>query len=337
MLKKWVFLLNTKMLFSQVFNIETWWYQRRHRRWLLWPFSLFFQAISYLRRQFLLLFQYSFPVPVIVVGNLSVGGVGKTPLVIALALACQEKGIRVGIVSRGYGASLSRFPHSVALSDTAANVGDEPLLIAQKTGCPVVISPNRVDAVRYLLDHYQSELILSDDGLQHYAMGRALEIAVIDGLRGLGNGMCIPAGPLREPRSRLHSVDFIVVNDGEWPGAYPMVLDVEPFRCVLHHKIVTQLPQPLAAVAAIGNPARFFQTLARQGLSFHPYAFPDHHVFTHTELVFPEKNVVMTEKDAVKCQAFAEKNWYFLPVSAKLSDSFWQAFWSHEQLKGLLR
>ncbi|HHF7348081.1 TPA: tetraacyldisaccharide 4'-kinase [Legionella feeleii] len=317
--------------------IEKLWYKKHFFRWFLWPFALLYQLVIATRRIFLQCFwQQQFSVPIIIVGNLTVGGVGKTPLVIALAKQFQAKGLRVGIVSRGYGATITQFPHEVSASDQAILVGDEPLLLARKTGCPVVIAPKRVQAVQYLLDKHQSQIIISDDGLQHYAMGRAVEIVVIDGLRRLGNGLCLPAGPLRENVSRLQKSDLIVVNGGEWPGAYSMVLQPGELTHLSTGRNVPigALEFPVAAVAAIGHPQRFFATLQNLGVTFKKYPFPDHHHFLKNELQFTEKAVVMTEKDAVKCQVFADDSWYFLPVEAKLSDSFWEALWSHEHLQG---
>ncbi|MBA2709530.1 MAG: tetraacyldisaccharide 4'-kinase [Tatlockia sp.] len=320
------------------FMIDKLWYKKQPSRWILWPLAILYQIITGCRRVYLKSFrQHKFSVPIIVVGNLTVGGVGKTPLVIAIAKQCVEKGLRVGIVSRGYGARTKQFPYEISQKDEAELVGDEPYLIAQKTSCPVVISPKRVQAVQYLLDKYQSQIIISDDGLQHYAMGRAIEIVVIDGTRQLGNGFCLPAGPLRESPGRLQKADLIVVNSGEWPNAHPM--DLKPGKLI--HLASGQeieksvLSTPVAAVAAIGNPQRFFRTLQNLGIAFIKYPFPDHHPFCINDMQFAENDVIMTEKDAVKCRPFAANSWYFLPVEAKLCDSFWQALWTHEQLQGL--
>lgn len=313
------------------------WYGRSAWRWLLWPFSMLYQTVTGIRRFVLLtFFQKACPVPLIVVGNLSVGGVGKTPLVIALVQAFQEKGFRVGVVSRGYGAGTRRFPHEVSVDESAGLVGDEPLLIAKRCACPVVIAPKRVDAVRYLLDKHRSQIIISDDGLQHYAMGRSMEIAVIDGMRGLGNGLCLPAGPLREPASRLKQVDMLVVNQGVWPDAHSMALEAgQPVSLATGQPVAAdQLASPVAAIAAIGHPQRFFMTLQALGLHYKPYPFPDHHVFVAHDLNVNEATVLMTEKDAVKCQPFAADHWYYLPISARLREPFWQALWSHDCLKG---
>ncbi len=312
--------------------IDTLWYKRHPLRWILYPFSLVYQIVAGVRRYYLQhVCQQSFPVPVIVVGNLTVGGVGKTPLVIALAQHLHAQGLRVGIVSRGYGSTVKTFPHEVDIHQAASLVGDEPLLIAKKTQCPVVIAPNRVKAVQFLLDKYQCQIILSDDGLQHYRMGRAIEIAVIDGLRELGNGLCLPAGPLREGKKRLQDVDLIVVNGGSRPGGYPM--NLQPGRLTQLVSGATCSPSALtssiAAVAAIGHPQRFFATLDALGMSFTPYPFADHHAFQERDLQFSEKIVVMTEKDAVKCSPFASEGMYFLPVDAEMSNEFWDALWSY--------
>ncbi len=309
-------------------------------RWLLYPLTLIFQGVSALRRFYLQTFrQKQFSVPIIVVGNLTVGGVGKTPLVIALAQQLRSRGLKVGIVSRGYGAGVRHFPYEVGTNADVALVGDEPLLLAKKSGCPVVIAPKRVQAVHYLLDKYKSQIILSDDGLQHYEMGRAIEIVVIDGSRGLGNGLCLPAGPLREGVKRLQQADFIVVNGKEWPGAYRMDLVPGLPRNLASGQPVelTELGESVAAVAAIGNPERFFATLHQLGMSFRAYPFADHHQFQPEELFLAEKIIVMTEKDAVKCAPFATDNMYFLPVDAKLNAEFWTLLWSHEQLKGCIK
>lgn len=320
--------------------IDKFWYGKHPIRWVLWPLALFYSLISKIRCGYLTKYhQEQLPIPVIVIGNLTVGGVGKTPLVIALAKQLKAKGLRVGIVSRGYGAKIKQFPHEVLLDDSAIMVGDEPLLLASKTDCPVVIAPKRVQAVKYLLDKHQSQIIISDDGLQHYAMARAIEIVVIDGLRQLGNGLCLPAGPLRENKKRLAKADFIVVNEGEWPGAYPMRLQPGKLTHLCTKETFDSYPFsiPVAAVAGIGNPQRFFTTLDELNIVYKKYPFPDHHNFQLNELQFSENTVLMTEKDAVKCQAFANDSWYFLPVEAALSESFWQALWSHKQLQGYLK
>ncbi|WP_131782274.1 tetraacyldisaccharide 4'-kinase [Legionella gresilensis] len=320
-------------------SLENLWYSQHPGRWLLWPLSYCYQKITDWRRAYLQSFkQQHSSVPIIVVGNLTVGGVGKTPLVIALTQALKDKGLKVGVVSRGYGATIKKFPYRVQLTDQANLVGDEPLLIAKKTGCPVVIAPNRSEAVRYLITHHQSQIIISDDGLQHYKMARHMEIIVIDGTRGLGNGLCLPAGPLREHPKRLDKADFLIVNEGSWTDAYQMIMQPGELVNLVTGKAVKveELGGSIAAVAAIGNPQRFYNTLANMGIKFKGYPFPDHHRFSKRELNSLEDIVIMTEKDAVKCQPFASHDWYFLPVEAKLSNTFWDAFWSHDQVNRLL-
>lgn len=313
------------------------WYGSHPLQWILRPISWGYRAVTSIRRWYLRQFcQINCPVPLIVVGNLTVGGVGKTPLVIALAKKMQQKGLRVGIVSRGYGSKITYFPYEIQSNDSAVLVGDEPLLIAQKTDCPVVIAPKRTDAVRYLLDKYQSQIIISDDGLQHYRMGRSIEIAVIDGMRGLGNGLCLPAGPLRETDSRLKQVDFIIVNEGIWEHAYPMSLVPGDIIKLATKETINPdlLRGDIVAIAAIGNPQRFYSTLRQLDIEFTPYSYPDHYQFKSDDLNYSASVIIMTEKDAVKCRSFISEKMYYLPVEAVLNDAFWDALWSHQQLKG---
>ncbi|MDF1678328.1 MAG: tetraacyldisaccharide 4'-kinase [Legionellaceae bacterium] len=294
--------------------------------WLLYPFSVLYGTVVCIRRWCLKRYcQVQFNVPVVVVGNLTVGGVGKTPLVVALAHHFTAKGLRVGIVSRGYGAKRKQFPYEVKPTDEVRLVGDEPLLLAQKTKRPVVIAPKRVEAVHYLLKNHAIDVVISDDGLQHYQMGRALEIVVIDGARRFGNGFYLPAGPLRESPKRLEHADFVVVNGGGKAGAYRMDLvpgEIYPSPLPTHVTV--------AAIAGIGHPTRFFDTLKGLGIAHKPYCFPDHHSFVPDDLKVPEDVVVMTEKDAVKCRLFSDKPMYVLPVQAQITDDFWGKLDAHE-------
>lgn len=307
---------------------------------LLYPVMWGFQAGVFCRKIYLTRFKQStFNVPIIVVGNLTTGGVGKTPLVIALVSHFNARGIRVGVVSRGYKARAPYYPYEVHAVDSSTDqVGDEPLLIARKTQAPVVIAPRRIDAVTYLLKKHRCQVIISDDGLQHYAMGRSIEIVVIDGIRKLGNQLCLPAGPLREPTSRLKSVDYVVVNGGAWPNAYRMDLMPSGLMSLFDETCVAMdtLSMPIAAVAGIGNPERFFNTLSSLNLAYHPYVFPDHHQFKPEDFKKISDVVVMTEKDAVKCHAFATHKMYYLPVHTVLEHTFWDALWAHPCLKSLL-
>lgn len=317
--------------------IDKLWYGQHPLQWVLRPLSWGYRLIIVVRRWYLQHFcQVRCPVPLIVVGNLTVGGVGKTPLVIELAKKMQQKGLKVGIVSRGYGAKIKHYPYEIQLTDSAELVGDEPLLIAQKTNCPVVIAPVRTQAVQYLLEQHQVQIIISDDGLQHYRMGRAIEIAVIDGMRGLGNGLCLPAGPLRESAARLNQVDFIIVNEGIWEKAYPMNLIPGKIMKLSTHEEISpdSFTGEIAAVAAIGNPQRFYSTLRQLGIEFTAYSYPDHYQFKPNDLNYKETSIIMTEKDAVKCHTIISDKLYYLPVEAKLNDAFWQALWSHQQLQG---
>jgi tetraacyldisaccharide 4'-kinase len=323
------------MMFDSVLN--SLWYGRHPLRWGLYPFSLLYRGVVVLRRVYLKQFkQEHVSVPLIVVGNLTVGGVGKTPLVIAIAQHFSARGLRVGVVSRGYGAKIKHFPHEVRVDDTADDVGDEPLLLAQKTQAPVVIAPKRMDAVNYLIGQHQVDLIISDDGLQHYKMGRSIEIAVMDGKRGLGNRLCLPAGPLREPSKRLKQVDMVVVNGADWPGAYRF--DLVPgalLKLVTGEEVRLESvkQEHVAAVAGIGHPERFFDTLTALGLMYKPYVFPDHHRFVSADFNLPERVCVMTEKDAVKCHAFADERMYVLPVQVSIHHEFWDRLETHETLQ----
>jgi tetraacyldisaccharide 4'-kinase len=322
--------------------IEWGWYHGTRTFWplliVLLPLSLLFIIVARLRR-FLLVSQQSskavaaISVPVIIVGNIAVGGTGKTPLLCSLALAFIEKGFRPGIISRGYGGSYQGEPRLVSVTDDAAVVGDEPLLLARRTGCPVVIAQDRVAAARYL-ETQNVTVILSDDGLQHYALARTVEIVVMDGQRGVGNGWCLPAGPLREPVSRLQSVDFVVIN-GETESCFradqiTMLIQLVHWINVRtgEKKLLAHLPSGscVHAVAGIGNPQRFFNTLQANGYKIIEHVFPDHHAFVASDLNFcDDLAIVMTEKDAVKCSLFAQDNMYALIVAAAVPEFFLDA------------
>ena len=299
------------------------------------PFSLLFQMVVALRRFFYrigLLPITRIDIPVIIVGNITVGGTGKTPLVIWLAKFLQQQGYQPGIVSRGYGGRGAVYPCVVTADSDPILVGDETVLIARQTGCPVIIDPNRVAAAHYLRTHYPAcNIILSDDGLQHYALGRDIEIAVIDGERRFGNGLFLPAGSLRESVQRLKTVDFVVTNGEALAGEYSMALIPDHFH-LLNDPTQTKpadffLGKTIHAVAGIGNPNRFFTMLRNNlGLTMIEHPFPDHHHFTEQDLQFGNDAViVMTEKDAVKCKKFNLNNIWYLPVTATLSESFEKA------------
>jgi len=313
-------------------RLDHYWYSQNPVAWVMLPFSWLFCTVAVLRR-----FAYakgwltsqSVGAPVVIVGNISVGGTGKTPLIIGLCEYLAQKGFNPGVVSRGYGASQSG-EYSVAADDDAAICGDEPLLIKQRTGCPVVIGRDRVAAARKLIAEHDCDVVLSDDGMQHYRLHRNIEIAVVDADRKFGNGFCIPAGPLRETESRLGSVDM-VVHHGRSQGRYRFSLE---FKDAVN--LVTNEQRPLDsfsemtvhAAAGIGYPQRFFNQLRSHGLGVIEHPFPDHHAFGINDILFTDGlPVLMTEKDAVKCARLQPpqghdgvlRHCWSVPVSAHLS------------------
>ncbi len=303
---------------------------------LLVPFSWLFWLLSGLRRTAYkvgFLKSCQLPVPVIIVGNISVGGSGKTPLVIWLAEKLKQQGFSPSIISRGYGGNANGVMDVYAQSDPAI-AGDEPVLMAKRSQCPVWVGQDRVAAAQALLRaHPKCDVLISDDGLQHYRLRRDFEIAVIDGSRGFGNGWLLPAGPLREGISRLKTVDAVVYNNGaELPlNALPLnVLSMHLVGAIFYNlrdpaktAVVTDfLGKNIRAIAGIGNPARFFRQLSELGLQFECQAFSDHHVFQSADIKTANVDaVLMTEKDAVKCQVFAEADWWYLPVNAVVDEA----------------
>jgi len=311
------------------------WFQRQWAGFTCWhillvPLSWLFGIIVFLRR-FLyksgLLKSYRLKAPVIVVGNINIGGTGKTPLVIWLVEQLKLAGYKPGIISRGYGGNAADVTQVYANSNPEL-AGDEAVLIAMRTGSPVFVSPNRVDAAKSLLNAYpECDVVISDDGLQHYRLQRDIEIAVYDAVKAFGNGALLPAGPLREPISRLQIVDAVVSN-GSVAGSsqnklelVEMQLQAADFYNLADNQTKAEAAafsqQKILAVAGIGNPARFFEQLAKMGLHFESRAFADHHAFTAEDFALIDADVIlMTEKDAVKCQAFAQPNFWVLPVNA---------------------
>lgn len=284
---------------------------------------------------------YQPPVPLVVVGNITVGGTGKTPLILWLIEHCHRRGLRVGVVSRGYGAKPPHLPWRVEAEQAAEVAGDEPLLIVQRSGVPLMIDPDRSRAVQALLASEPLDLILSDDGMQHYRMARDLELVLIDAARGLGNRRCLPAGPLREPIERLQSVDAVLYNGARADRDDGFAFQLEPTALV---NLLTgeRLPldhfppgQFMHAVAGIGNPQRFFDTLETLHWRPVPHAFADHAEYSVQALNFmPPLPLVMTEKDAVKCRGFAAADWWYLAVDAVPSEAF--VVWFDTQLMRLL-
>jgi len=299
---------------------------------VLYPLALLFGAVVWLRRllyRLRLLAPVRLPVPVVVIGNINVGGTGKTPLTLWLAEFLAGQGMQPGVVSRGYGGT-ARTPQQVTAQTDPRICGDEPALIAQRLRCPVWIGADRVAAARQLLAaHPECDVILADDGLQHYRLARDVEIAVVDGARGLGNGLLLPAGPLREPDARLAEVDILVVH-GAGLGlkaravtAFSMALKPQSFHNLLNpeHRCGPEHfhKRKVHAVAGIGNPRRFFEQLRQMGIAFSAHAFPDHHAFTQHDVTFPDADfVLMTEKDAVKCRKFAAECHWALRVDAEV-------------------
>jgi tetraacyldisaccharide 4'-kinase len=305
------------------------WWSRGAIAWLLWPVSLLFGVVIAVRRFLyrIRIFPSTHPgIPVIVVGNLTAGGSGKTPLVLRVVEILKERGWKPGIVSRGYGGR-AESPVAATIASDPSVVGDEPILLARRSGCPVWVAPDRVAACRVLRrENPECNMIISDDGLQHYALRRDVEICVVDG-RGFGNGFLQPAGPLRDPRSRLRSVDAVVALGAPDVQGYKMVLEGDQLVRMTDARALRPAKsfagQRVHAVAGIGDPKRFFLQLARFGIKLVPHPFPDHHAFRAGDFDFGDSDpVVMTEKDAVKCKPFAQAHFWVFPVSAALDPAF---------------
>ena len=327
--------------------INSW---RKRSSWLilLLPFAYLFQVIVFIRKR--LLFKAgrpeNFTVPIVVIGNITVGGSGKTPLTIAIANKLVSLGYKPGIVSRGYRAHAPHHPFSVKSNGDAAITGDEPLLIAKNTQCPVVIDTNRSRAVRFILNEFDVDVILSDDGLQHYKMYRDIEICAVDENGVLINKNCLPAGPLREPLSRLEEVDLIILNGINRNDISRSLLDKTHQMKMIPRSFVNlstneikpfggapfNIGNRIQAITAIANPNRFFETLENLPYPIEKIYFPDHYEFSSddfiSENIDEHQPIVMTEKDAVKCRAFANNNFWMLTTDTKLEDSFIDALTS---------
>jgi tetraacyldisaccharide 4'-kinase len=298
---------------------------------LLLPLATLFGAVAVLRRaayRLRLLPARRFAVPVLVVGNITAGGTGKTPLVVWLADYLRAQGWRPGIVSRGYRGRARQWPQQVRADSDPVSVGDEAVMLAQTTGCPMSVGPDRPAAVEALLKHKDVDIVISDDGLQHYALARDLEIVVIDGKRRLGNGFLLPAGPLREPASRLREADIVLVNGRGGEAEYSMELrevGVRPLRGGAEGRLEDFSGQSVHAVAGIGNPQRFFDLLEEQGIDARPHPFPDHHRFCAADLRFDDPlPILMTAKDAVKCRRISCRDCWVVHVAARPDAGFVQ-------------
>lgn len=326
------------------------WYGGKKPPFVLTPLEkLYHRVVTKKREKFLLgsIVPYTPKAPVIVVGNITVGGTGKTPLTLFLVEAFKKRGISVGIISRGYGGSAKNYPVDVSKDALSAEVGDEPLMMHLRSGVPVVVDPDRVSAAKHLESHHSVDIIISDDGLQHYALNRSIEIVVMDATRGVGNGRCLPNGPLREPVARLSSVDFLVVNGGDISTLKPEVKRVlgaegQCYSMMIEAEGIVSLEnaegdvtgkasgkrggitpgEEVYGVAGIGNPDRFFTTLREAGYRVVEKPFADHYQYQLADFnAMIDKPIVMTEKDAVKVASLNIPNSWYLKVSASINST----------------
>ncbi len=338
--------LQSKNNQQQTSRLQQWleniWYQGSKGYIVLLPLSAIYCVLNALQRWLKSPKINSLPCPVIVVGNITVGGTGKTPLTLKVVALLQKAGYKPAIITRGYGGkSPQSLPVRVASKMSPTEVGDEAVLMASRSGVPVYVGADRVATIKKLLDEHDCDVIVSDDGMQHYKLPRDIQIAVIDQSRQLGNGWCLPAGPLREPKQRLVGCDFIVVNGLETMTEKKptYTASVPEFGMQLSGKqlinLKTKQEKPLTAfvgetvnaVSGIGNPQRFFDTLQNAGLTMNTQSFPDHHPFTASDFTHQNTHsIIMTEKDAVKCQSFATESMWYLPVTATLDGAFESVF-----------
>lgn len=326
--------------------IDRLWYQQSRPLALLAPLAWLYRNVAESRRRKAWhALKQTLPVPVVVVGNITAGGTGKSPLTARLVSLMQSNGWRPVILSRGYGGKSAEYPLLVKPDTPVATSGDEPLMLAIATGCPVVVDPDRSRAAQWALEQGLGNVMICDDGLQHYRLPRDIELAVFDSARGIGNGAMIPVGPLREPVERLQGVDFVILNGAEFPNTGERITEYAGQEHPGIHAMALrpaalmnlasgeQRPpealkgQKVTALAGIGNPGRFFKTLRALGADVTERPFADHHRFKPTDLSAIDTDwLVMTAKDAVKCQGFASENAWVLTVQAELSDPFEQTF-----------
>ncbi len=307
------------------------WYSSAGWHYLLVPVSWLYCAIITVRRLLYSSGGLSSSKPgckVIVVGNLVAGGGGKTSTVIALSRVLTNAGLSVGVLCRGYRGRATQWPQAVVAASLPDEVGDESVLLAERTSLPVMAGPDRVAAANALLARYHCDVLICDDGLQHYALGRDIEIAVIDAAYAYGNGCCLPAGPLREPKSRLAVVDAIVAIGAEMPGSSTVARRISGVARNLSDPCLTKeltefRGQRVYAIAGIAHPDSFFQHLRAAGLTLSPRRFSDHYAFAASDLVFADQTpLLMTEKDAVKCRLFARPNWWYIPMELSFDSEF---------------
>ncbi len=310
--------------------LEETWYNKHPLAYFLLPLSWLYRFIIFVRKQIYkagLMRVNKFNIPIIVIGNIVAGGTGKSPLTIWLVDYLKQKGRLPGVISRGYGGKLNNSVQQVRVDSNPELVGDEPIMIARKANCPVAIGKNRSKAVEGLLEHENVDVIICDDGLQHHALGRDIEIAVIDGLRRHGNGFCIPAGPLREPVSRLKNVDMVVANARAQRGEFLMEYTYDDLVSLNNPNITKPIQefsqQTVNAVSGIASPEKFYSYLIRHDLKLIRHKFTDHHQYEYKDLQFDnDYPIIMTEKDAIKCEKFATDNIWYLPIKAVLPDAF---------------
>jgi len=316
--------------------IEQVWFKNHQAKWLLvpllLPLSLLFMVLTALRRalyKLSILKFYKVTKPVIVVGNIGIGGNGKTPVVLYLVEQCIKLGIKPGVLSRGYGGQASHYPYLLNEKSTATEAGDEPTLIYKRSGVPVVVGSDRVASAKLLIEQ-GCDVIIADDGLQHYRLVRDLELIIIDGNRRFGNGLLLPAGPLREGLWRLKTVDYVINNGGSSTPKDEMSMTLLPTvivnlltsEQVLLERFRQRNPQ-VNAIAGIGHPQRFFNTLTKHQFRLMKNdGFIDHHDYCEEDFnEYDEQTpLLMTEKDAVKCQRFAKSNWWYVPVDAHFNE-----------------
>lgn len=313
-------------MLERLFNLA--WYGRIQWTWVLWPLSVLVSVITKRKRQaYLAASTKPYAVPVIIVGNITLGGTGKTPVVQSLVSYLQGLGYTPGVISRGYGGSLESFPHLIESKDDSSTVGDEPYMLFQSLGVPVVVDPIRTRGVSHIMQS-GVDVIVSDDGLQHYQLHRDYEICVIDGSRGLGNGQLMPVGPLRENKTRLNTVDYVLKNESKVsdesfqvePVAWINVKTGE--QCQLAEFVVKA---DALVIAGIGNPDKFERTLNELGINCPHKWFADHYRYTQADVKGLAGQILMTEKDAVKIRPFASDDMWYLKISARLPDAFFQS------------
>ncbi len=309
-------------------RVNALWYGNNKLAYLLAPLSCLFAAVSSIRKHKQTSQQIQFNVPIIIVGNVTVGGTGKTPMVVALIEALKKLDYKVGVASRGYQGNATQVT-LVSKQHSSTDVGDEPLLIHHKTQAHVMVGSDRVEVIQTLINDHQCDLIICDDGLQDYRFKHDVEIIMVDGERVFGNQLLLPAGPLREPVERIQHADFVVPTGKTIPAisSDSMKLDIQHVYDINDKSNMQPLSQwqgqSVHALAAIGNPQRFFNALKAKGVNIIEHEYPDHASLKHTDVVFSDQlPVLMTEKDAVKCQSYNLTNTWVVPLETELPEDF---------------